>query len=83
MTHPSVLIIGAGIGGITAATHLARAGLRVTVVEKNTEPGGRCGRFIRDGHWFDTGPTLVVMRPLYEAEFAALGADGSRTCTSG
>ncbi len=75
MTRPSVLIIGAGIGGITAATHLARAGLTVTVVEKNGQPGGRCGRFVRDGHWFDTGPTLVVMRPLYEAEFAALGAN--------
>jgi phytoene desaturase len=75
VTRPSVLIIGAGIGGITAATHLARAGLPVTVVEKNGEPGGRCGRFVRDGHWFDTGPTLVVMRPLYEAEFGALGAN--------
>jgi phytoene desaturase len=75
MTRPSVLIIGAGIGGITAAIHLARAGSRVTVLEKNGEPGGRCGRFVREGHWFDTGPTLVVMRPLYEAEFGALGAD--------
>ena len=73
MRRPSILIIGAGIGGITAATHLARAGFPVTVVEKNGEPGGRCGRFVRDGHRFDTGPTLVVMRPLYEAEFRALG----------
>jgi len=74
MTPRSVIVIGAGIGGITAATHLANAGLHVTVLEKNEQPGGRCGRFARDGHRFDTGPTLLVMRLLYEAEFRALGA---------
>jgi phytoene desaturase len=73
MNQKSVLVIGAGIGGITAATHLAKAGLHVTVLEKNGEPGGRCGRIVRDGHRFDTGPTLLVMRLLYEAEFRALG----------
>jgi len=38
MKSPSIIIIGAGIGGITAAAHLARRGLHVTVVEKNTHP---------------------------------------------
>ena len=71
---PSVIVIGAGIGGIAAAAHLARRGLRVTVLEKNSHPGGRCDRFSREGHHFDTGPTLMVMSLLYEAEFAALGA---------
>ena len=74
MTPRSVLVIGAGIGGITAATHLARAGHHVSVLEKNDGPGGRCGRFDRDGHRFDTGPTLMVMRLVYEAEYHALGA---------
>ena len=68
-----MIVIGAGIGGITAATHLARAGLHVTVVEKNSSPGGRCNRFSREGHQFDTGPTLFVMPLLYEAEFGSLG----------
>ena len=68
-----VLVIGAGIGGLTAAIHLARSGLHVTVVEKNPRPGGRCDRFSRDGHHFDTGPTLLVMPLLYEAEYRALG----------
>ena len=67
-------MIGAGIAGITAATHLANAGLHVTVLEKNGQPGGRCGRLVRDGHRFDTGPTLFVMPLQYEAEFGALGA---------
>lgn len=74
MTRRSVLVIGAGIGGITAATHLAHAGWHVRVLEKNPQPGGRCGRFVRDGHRFDTGATLFVMRLVYEAEFRALGA---------
>ncbi len=70
----SVLVIGAGIGGICAAIHLARRGLQVRVIEKNIRPGGRCERLSRDGHQFDTGPTLLIMPHLYEAEFRALGA---------
>ncbi|MFN8562845.1 MAG: phytoene desaturase family protein [Anaerolineae bacterium] len=73
MKTPSVIIIGAGIAGITAAAHLARRGMHVTVFEKNQEPGGRCGHFVREGHTFDTGPTLMVMPLSYDAEFAALG----------
>jgi phytoene desaturase len=68
-----VIVIGAGIGGLTAATHLARHGLHVTVLEKNSLPGGRCNRFSCEGHHFDTGPTLFVMPLLYEAEFRFLG----------
>jgi phytoene desaturase len=67
-------VIGAGVGGIVAATHLAQHGLKVTVVEKNSHAGGRCDQISRQGHHFDTGPTLLVMPLLYEAEFRALGA---------
>jgi phytoene desaturase len=74
MKSPSVIVIGAGVGGISAAAQLARRGMQVTVVEKNPRPGGRCDRFSREGHRFDTGPTLLVMPLVYEAEFAALGA---------
>lgn len=74
MKTNTVIVIGAGIGGITAAIHLAKQGMRVTVMEKNARPGGRCDRISRDGHHFDTGPTLLVMPLLYESEFAALGA---------
>ena len=73
MKSKTVIVIGAGIGGMTAATHLAKRGLHVTVLEKNSRPGGRCDRISQDGHYFDTGPTLLVMPLLYESEFAALG----------
>ncbi len=73
MRTNSVIVIGAGIGGITAAAHLARRGFHVKVVEKNAHPGGRCDRFTREGHHFDTGPTLFLLPLLFEAEFRALG----------
>ncbi len=73
MKTPSIIVIGAGVGGIAAAARLAQHGMRVTVIEKNSHPGGRCDRVSRDGHHFDTGPTLLVMPLLYDAEFAALG----------
>ena len=73
MSRPSILVIGAGLGGIAAAAHLAHGGLHVTVLEKNTRPGGRCDRFSRGGHHFDTGPTLFIMPHVYEDAFAGLG----------
>lgn len=74
MRTKAVIVIGAGMGGITAAIHLSKQGFHVTVVEKNDHAGGRCDRISRHGHHFDTGPTLLVMPLLYESEFAALGA---------
>ena len=74
MKTRSAVVIGAGVGGIAAATHLARRGLQVTVFEKNARPGGRLDHFWREGHHFDVGPTLFIMPRVYEAEFALLGA---------
>ncbi len=75
MTAKSIAIIGAGVGGISAAIHLANHGLHVTVFEKNPNPGGRCDWIEREGHHFDTGPTLMVMHRAYEFEFASLGGN--------
>jgi phytoene dehydrogenase-like protein len=69
----TALIIGAGIGGITTAAHLTRKGYDVTVLEKNSIPGGRCGQFVRDGHRFDTGPTLYLIPEIFAETYAALG----------
>jgi phytoene desaturase len=67
------LVIGAGIGGIATAARLARNGYAVTVVEKNDRPGGRCDQLVRDGHRFDTGPTLFLMPEVFAETYAALG----------
>lgn len=75
MKQTRVLVIGAGVAGICAAAHLAQGGLRVTVLDKNDHAGGRCDLLLREGHRFDTGPTLLVMPLIYEAELAALGAN--------
>jgi phytoene desaturase len=69
-----VAIVGAGIGGIATAAHLARLGFRVRVFEKNARPGGRLDHFWRDGHHFDTGPTLLVLPLVYQTEFERLGS---------
>src|SRR5512136_2046135 len=70
---PSAIVIGAGIGGIATAGRLARNGYDVTVVEKNAQPGGRCGQLVKDGHRFDVGPTLFLMPEVFEETYAALG----------
>ena len=72
-SHPTALVIGAGIGGIAAAARLARSGYQVTIVEKNDTPGGRCNQYTRDGHRFDVGPTLFLMPEVFAETFAALG----------
>lgn len=71
--NKTVIVIGAGLGGIAAAAHLAQRGVHVIVLEKNARPGGRCDRFSRDGHTFDTGPTLFIMPHAFEDEFSSLG----------
>jgi phytoene desaturase len=72
-SHHTALIIGAGLGGIATAAHLARNGYEVTVLEKNSSPGGRCQQLHRQGHRFDTGPTLFLIPEIYADTYAALG----------
>jgi phytoene desaturase len=72
-SRPTALVIGAGLGGIAAAARLARSGYRVTVLEKNARPGGRCDQLVRDGHRFDIGPTLFLMPEVFAETYAALG----------
>ena len=68
-----VVIVGAGLAGLSAAMHLAAAGRKVTVLEKNSFPGGRNGLLQRDGYSFDTGPTVLTMPDLIADIFATLG----------
>jgi phytoene desaturase len=72
-TVRSVLVIGAGIGGLVTAARLARRGYQVTVAEQGERAGGRCDRLLKDGHQFDTGPTLFLMPQVFAQTFADLG----------
>jgi phytoene desaturase len=68
-----VVVVGAGLGGLAATARLAAAGHAVTVFERSDGIGGKLGRFTRDGHVFDTGPSLVTMPHLLAELFAATG----------
>jgi phytoene desaturase len=69
----SAVVIGAGIGGIATAVYLSKNGYNVSVYEKNSSPGGRCGQLIRDGHRFDLGATMLIMPGIYREVFESLG----------
>jgi C-3',4' desaturase CrtD len=57
--QPEVLVIGAGIAGLTAAALLANNGAKVQVVERHTRPGGCASFYLRAGYRFDVGATLM------------------------
>ncbi|MDZ7409686.1 MAG: phytoene desaturase family protein [candidate division KSB1 bacterium] len=68
-----VLVIGAGLGALSAAVRLARMGFRVTVFEKNAEIGGKAGERLLHGYRFDTGPSLLTMPFVVDELFAFAG----------
>jgi phytoene desaturase len=59
-----VVVVGAGLAGLSAALRLVGAGRRVTVVEREDIPGGRAGLLTDGGYRFDTGPTVLTMPDL-------------------
>lgn len=67
------VVIGAGVGGLTAAMKLAHRGWQVDVYEKQGEPGGRCGRVEAQGFRWDLGPTILLMPFVFEQAFASVG----------
>lgn len=69
----SAAVIGAGLGGLSAAIHLARAGYAVDVYEKNHSPGGKAGCLSGSGFRFDTGPSLLTLPFVLEELFQTAG----------
>jgi phytoene desaturase len=70
-----VVVVGAGLAGLSAALRLAGAGRDVTVIEREAVPGGRNGLLNKDGYAFDTGPTVLTMPSLIQDAFSAVGED--------
>lgn len=73
MRSARAIVVGAGIGGLTAAADLARAGLSVTVLERAAGPGGRMRRQGSAEAPIDAGPTVFTMRWVFDALFEDAG----------
>jgi len=73
MASRHVVVVGAGIGGLTAALALAARGHGVTVLERAAAPGGKMRQVEAGGRAMDAGPTVFTMRHVFDAVFADAG----------
>ncbi len=73
MASRRVVVVGAGIGGLTAALALAAKGHAVTVLERASAPGGKMRLVEAGGRAMDAGPTVFTMRHVFDAVFAEAG----------
>jgi len=71
----SAVIVGAGPGGLAAAILLAKSGVKVTIVEKRGQVGGRTSTIEQDGYKFDVGPTFFLYPRVLKEIFSAAGYD--------
>ena len=69
----TAIIIGSGFAGLSASAFLAKAGWRVTVLEKHSMPGGRARQLREAGFTFDMGPSWYWMPDVFERFFAQFG----------
>ncbi|RYZ30954.1 MAG: phytoene desaturase [Chitinophagaceae bacterium] len=68
-----VVIIGAGFAGLSSAAFMAKAGWKVTVVEKNSTAGGRAQQLKAEGFTYDMGPSWYWMPDVFERYFEQFG----------
>ena len=72
-TQLHAVVIGSGVAGLASAIRLAVLGLQVTVLEKNSYPGGKLSHFEKDGFQFDSGPSLFTQPYNIEELFELAG----------
>ena len=70
-----VVVVGAGLAGLSAALRLAGAGRKVTLLERESVPGGRDGLLEKSGYRFDTGPSVLTMPDLIRDALAEVGEE--------
>lgn len=73
MSAPHVVVVGAGVGGLALAARMAHRGVRVTVLEKTEQVGGRNRTLHVGAVRFDSGPSLLMMRGPFQQLFSDLG----------
>ncbi len=73
MRPAKVVIVGAGIGGLSAGALLARQGVAVTILDRAMEAGGKMREVMVGGARIDSGPTVLTMRWVFDEIFAAAG----------
>lgn len=71
----TIIVIGGGLGGVSAAISLAQKGYTVRLFEKNHHLGGKLNRLTKDGFTFDLGPSILTMPQIFEKMFRDGGRD--------
>src|SRR3954451_15626330 len=78
MTTTRAVVIGGGLGGLSAALELRRRGYQAIVLERHSELGGKASERLEGGYRWDEGPSIVVMPWVYRTLFEASGLDPDR-----
>lgn len=73
MAKKQVLVVGAGLGGLSAAIHARLLGHDVLVLERRVVVGGKAAGIEDQGFRFDPGPSIIILTRIYEAVFKAAG----------
>jgi len=68
-----IVVIGAGLGGLSAAISLASEGFNVQLLEKNDKVGGKLNILEKDGFTFDLGPSILTMPHIFSDLFSRAG----------
>ena len=78
MSQKTAVVVGGGIAGLATAALLAKAGMKVTVLEAREKVGGRAYIWQKDGFTFDTGPSWYLMPDAFDQFFKLMGTTADK-----